>query len=62
MPVSAAKKAANLRWDKKNMSTVACKLKKEQADAFKEYAFIQGKTVNTLLREYVFKCIGYEEE
>lgn len=62
MSVSEAKKAANARWDKKNMSTVACKLKKEQVDAFKEYASGKGKTVNTLLREYILECIGHKED
>lgn len=56
--VSEAKRKANDKWDKDNMATVACKLRKEDADAFREYAKQSNKTVNTLLRSFVFSCIG----
>lgn len=56
--VSAAKRKANDKWDKENMATIACKLRKEDAEAFREYASQSGKTVNTLLKNYVFSCIG----
>lgn len=58
MPLSEARKAANARWDKENMTTLGCKVKKEEAAAFKEYAAQRGKTSNTILKEYVFECIG----
>ena len=57
MAVSDAKKRANAKWDNENMSTLACKVKKEQADAFKEYCKEQGKTSNTVLKDYVLECI-----
>ncbi len=60
MPVSEAKKKANAKWDSENMATLACKMKKEQAEKFKKYCKIQGKTSNTVLREYVLSCIGEE--
>ncbi len=56
--ISAAKRRANDKWDKENMVTLACKLRKEDADAFREYARQNGKAVNTLLKNYVFGCIG----
>ncbi len=56
--VSAAKRKANDKWDKENMATIACKLRKEDADAFREYAKQNNKTVNTLLRDFAFSCIG----
>lgn len=56
--VSAAKRKANDKWDKENMATIACKLRKEDADAFREYAKQNNVTVNTLLRGFVFGCIG----
>lgn len=56
--VSAAKRKANDKWDRENMSTIACKLRKEDAEAFREFARENGQTVNTLLRNYVFGCIG----
>lgn len=56
-PSEAQKKASN-KYNLKNMSTLGCKVKKEQAAAFKEYAASKGKTANTVLKEYVLDCIG----
>lgn len=58
MPISEAKKKANAKWDSENMSTLACKIKKIQAVKFKKFCEAQGKTSNTVLREYVLECIG----
>lgn len=58
MAVSDAKKRANQKWDNTNMATLACKIKKSQADQFKKYCTEQGKTSNAVLREYVLDCIG----
>lgn len=55
-PSEAQKKAAN-KYNMKNMATIGCKIKKDQAAAFKEYAAAQGKTSNSLLREFVLDCI-----
>lgn len=57
MAISEAKKKANAKWDSENMATLACKVKKEQAAAFKMFCKNQGKTSNTVLREYVLDCI-----
>lgn len=54
----ASKRRANDKWDKENMMTIGCKLRKADAEKFKEYAAAQGKTANALLREYVMNCIG----
>jgi hypothetical protein len=62
MPVSKARRAANDKWDKANMTTLGCKVKKEEATAFKDYAAQQGKTSNTMLKEYVMECINPESE
>lgn len=56
-PSEAQKKASN-KYNLKHMATLGCKVKKEQAAAFKEYASSKGKTSNTLLKEYVLDCIG----
>lgn len=65
MPVSNSKRAANDKWDKENMATLGCKVKKEEAAAFKEHCKKQGKTSNTVLKEYVLECIeknsGHDE-
>lgn len=57
MPINEAQKRARDKWDKENMITLGCKVKRSDADAFKEYAAEQGKTANTILKEYVYKCI-----
>lgn len=62
MTVSRSKRAANNKWDKENMKIVACKLKTEDAEAFKQYANDNGTTPNALLRGYVLKCLDKSEE
>ena len=61
MSIPESRKRANTKWDKENMATLGCRVKKEQAAAFKEYAAAQGKTANTVLKEYVEECIGEGE-
>ena len=61
MAPSEAQKKASLKWDKENMSTIGCKVKKEHAEKFKAYCTEQGKTSNAVLREYVLDCIGEKE-
>lgn len=58
MPISEKKKASNAKWDKQNMATLGCKVKKEQAERFKQYANEQGKTANALLKDFVMEKIG----
>ena len=53
-----SKRKANDKWDKENMTTLGCKVKKDEAAAFKDYAAKKGKTSNTLLKDYVIKCIA----
>lgn len=60
-PMTEARKKANAKWDSENMTTLGCKVKREEAAAFKAYATIRGKTSNTLLKEYVIGCIGKNE-
>lgn len=62
MSVSEAQKRASNKYNQKHMSTLGCKVKKEEAEKFKEYAAEQGKTANTVLKDYVYKCIGKSEE
>ncbi|MDD6490201.1 MAG: hypothetical protein PUG48_10415 [Clostridia bacterium] len=57
MTVPKSKRMANDKWDKENMTTLGCKVKKTEATAFKKYAAEQGKTANTVLKEYVIDCI-----
>ena len=62
MAVSEAKKKANAKWDSENMATLACKVKKAQAEAFKSYCAERGQTSNAVLKDYVLDCIGEHNE
>lgn len=58
MPISRAKRAANNRWDAENMQIVACKIKKTDAEKFKECAKANGTTPNALLKDFIFRYIS----
>ena len=57
MAVTESRKKANAKWDAENMTTLGCRVKKDQADKFKTYCAEIGKTSNAVLREYVLDCI-----
>ena len=57
MAVSEAQKRASNKYNKEHMTTLGCKVKKEEAEKFKEYAKAKGKTANNLLKDFVFECI-----
>ena len=61
MAPSESQKRASMKWDKENMSVLGCKVKKEQAEKFKEYCAGMGKTSNAVLRDYVLDCIDEKE-
>lgn len=54
--VSDAKRARN-KWDAANMKIVACKIKKTEAERFRQAAEQQGATPNALLRNYIYEYI-----
>ncbi len=58
MAVSEAQKKASAKYQKENISSLACRVKKEQAERFKLYCSSIGKTSNAVLRDYVLQCIG----
>ncbi len=57
MAVSESQKKSSAKWDKANMSVLACKVPKEKAEAFRDYCADQGKSVHAVLLEYVNRCI-----
>ena len=61
MSPTDAQKRASLKWDKENMITLGCKIRRDQAAAFKAYCGAQGKTSNTVLKEYVLSCIASDD-
>lgn len=58
MPKSEKARISDARWKQKNLLVVGCKLYRGDAQAFKDYAAAQGRSVNDLLREYVAQCLG----
>lgn len=61
MPISEAKKKANAKWDAANMKLIGCKLRKDTAERFKQYAQEHGTTPNALIREYIMRLLdGWE--
>ncbi len=57
MAVSDAQKRASAKYQRENIASLACRVKKEQAAAFKAYCEARGKTSNAVLREFVLGCI-----
>ena len=60
MSVSEKKKASNAKWDRANMLTLGCRIRKEQAAAFKDVCAAAGTTANTALKDYVMECIDVQ--
>lgn len=58
MPKSAKARISDGRWKQKNLLVVGCKLYRGDAEAFKEYAAAQGRSINEILREYIASCLG----
>ena len=61
MAPSDAQKRAAKKYQKENIASLACRVKKEQAEKFKAYCDSIGKTSNAVLREYVLNCIAEED-
>lgn len=57
MPLTDAKKRANKKYQAKTIASLACRVKKDQAEAFKTYCGMQGRTSNAVIRDYVLSCI-----
>lgn len=61
MAPSDAQKRAAAKYQRETIASLACRVKKEQADKFKAYCADIGKTSNAVLREYVLDCISETE-
>lgn len=61
MAVSKAKRAANDKWDKANMKVIACKIKLDRAELFRELCERDGKTANAVLTELIERHIAEHE-
>jgi predicted DNA-binding protein len=61
MSPSEAQKKAAAKYHKENIASLACRVKKEQAEKYKAYCEAQGKTSNAVLREFVMSCIDEKD-
>ena len=61
MAASEAQKKAAAKYHRENIASIACRVRKEQAEKFKAYCEGQGKTSNAVLKEYVLECIKEKE-
>lgn len=53
MGISEKKKKSNAKWDKENMTVLACKVRKEVADKFKAACAAEDTTSNAVLQQAV---------
>lgn len=61
MAPSEAKKRANKKYQAKNIASLACRVKIDQAEKFKAYCANSGATSNAVLKDFVLNCIGEQE-
>lgn len=58
MPVPESKKKANISWDKKNMTNLACRVTREKAELFHKACKAAGTNSNAVLLETVNRFIA----
>ena len=58
MSPSEAQKRASNKYNAEHMRVIGCKLKKEQAEAFKEHCKQEQTTPNEKLKKFVLSCIS----
>lgn len=51
--VSDIQKKARNKWDSNNMTVLGCKIRKEDAEAFKELCQMRGTTPNAVFRQAI---------
>lgn len=52
-----ARKRATAKWNKENLITLSCKVKKDLAVEFRGYCKEQNTTANAVLQAYVKKVV-----
>lgn len=60
--VKEYQKRARNKWDSANMKIVACKLRKNIANEFIEKAKANGTSANNLLKNFIYKYLGRDEQ
>ena len=61
MAPTEAQKRASAKYQRENIASLTCRVKREQAEKFMAYCESMGKTSNAVLRDYVLDCIDEKE-
>lgn len=62
MAVSPAKRASNAKWDRENMTTLGCRVKRDDAERYHAAAAAQGTTVNAVMRKALDEMLSITEQ
>lgn len=54
--ITESRNKANKKWDKENMITLSCKVRKELAENLRKYADSQGLTIGVYARRAMEYC------
>ena len=61
MAPTEAQKRASAKYQRENIASLACRVKKEQAAKLKAYCESMGKPSHAVGRDYVLDCIDEKE-
>ena len=59
--VRESQKQARNKWDAENMKVVGCKIRKDQAEAFRALCIARNTTPNEVLRKAILSFMGEGE-
>lgn len=62
MTVSKAQKEASKKYHREHIASLACRVKKEEAEQFKAYCASIGLSTNAVLRNFVMECIQHDKD
>lgn len=62
MSLTDAQKQANRKWDKENMHSFSCRLRKHDAVLFQEYCDAHRTTPAAELKKYILNVIGSQNK
>ena len=63
MEITENQLKAKREWDRTNLKTISCRIRRDQAEHFLAYCKEHNTSPNRILKKYVFDCIKkYGEE
>ena len=52
----------NVKWDRENMRSLTCRMRREEADIFKDWCAKRNTTPGRVLKEFVLEVISEEDQ